>query len=460
MIAIRILALAGVASGAGAALPTYSGLQLQARANFSGAYNLPNSAFFTNSTPAINDSGAVAFRLAVIAGTESDGMWFGSGGAGGVIYFSPNNEDSALSDPTLNNAGFIATEQRFTTPSGVLRINTADNSAAVVVTPGFPFGVTTFGSPLINASGQIGYRGGITGAGQAFISWSAGVQAIHAAEAGYNPASDVSFLFTPAFNDARQIAGKVRLGAAGQTGETQPDQIRVYEADGSFAIIARDVDSQPGSMFSRFDNSVALTSDGRVAFMATLAAGGRGVFLSDGVTTVEIAREGVNGVGSIEFFSPGANDAGQVAFRAFDSGGLRAVFVGDGTGLVVVAREHDLVEIDLGTAQINENAASSPVFGGAPRINARGDVAFMAALTPPGNDAVEWGSGCFVALAQEAGIPGDIDGDGDVDFADLNLLLSSYNQAGAGLPADLDGDGDVDFADLNILLGNYNAGAQ
>ncbi|MBL0921955.1 MAG: S8 family serine peptidase [Phycisphaerales bacterium] len=51
--------------------------------------------------------------------------------------------------------------------------------------------------------------------------------------------------------------------------------------------------------------------------------------------------------------------------------------------------------------------------------------------------------------------PADIDGDGDVDFADLNTLLASYGQAGPNLPGDLDGDGDVDFNDLNIMLGAY-----
>ncbi len=54
---------------------------------------------------------------------------------------------------------------------------------------------------------------------------------------------------------------------------------------------------------------------------------------------------------------------------------------------------------------------------------------------------------------------GDLDGDGLVNFADLNLLLSAYNSTGAGLPEDLDNDGDVDFADLNLLLGVYNQGA-
>ena len=52
---------------------------------------------------------------------------------------------------------------------------------------------------------------------------------------------------------------------------------------------------------------------------------------------------------------------------------------------------------------------------------------------------------------------GDIDGDLEVDFADLNILLSSFNDAaGVGGPGDLDLDGDVDFADLNLLLSVFN----
>ena len=49
---------------------------------------------------------------------------------------------------------------------------------------------------------------------------------------------------------------------------------------------------------------------------------------------------------------------------------------------------------------------------------------------------------------------GDLDGDGDVDFDDLNILLASYGNDDGG---DLDGDGDTDFDDLNILLANYGS---
>ncbi len=54
---------------------------------------------------------------------------------------------------------------------------------------------------------------------------------------------------------------------------------------------------------------------------------------------------------------------------------------------------------------------------------------------------------------------GDLDGDGLVNFADLNLLLGSFNAVGENMPGDLDDDGDIDFADLNLLLGVYNQGA-
>ncbi len=62
----------------------------------------------------------------------------------------------------------------------------------------------------------------------------------------------------------------------------------------------------------------------------------------------------------------------------------------------------------------------------------------------------------FAVTVTGAGCPEDIDGDGDVDFADLNMLLGNFNTSGAGLAGDVDGDDDVDFADLNRVLGLFN----
>ena len=59
--------------------------------------------------------------------------------------------------------------------------------------------------------------------------------------------------------------------------------------------------------------------------------------------------------------------------------------------------------------------------------------------------------------AYEFGLMGDLDGDCDVDLADLAQLLASYgNTGGVGYNhGDLDCDGDVDLADLAELLSHY-----
>ena len=55
-------------------------------------------------------------------------------------------------------------------------------------------------------------------------------------------------------------------------------------------------------------------------------------------------------------------------------------------------------------------------------------------------------------------IPGDLNGDGCVDQADLGILLADWGCTGGDCPGDADGDGDTDQADLGILLANWGAG--
>jgi hypothetical protein len=52
------------------------------------------------------------------------------------------------------------------------------------------------------------------------------------------------------------------------------------------------------------------------------------------------------------------------------------------------------------------------------------------------------------------GIPGDVDGDGDVDLQDLLLVLGHF---GAGAGGDADGDGDTDLQDLLLVLGSFGS---
>jgi hypothetical protein len=57
----------------------------------------------------------------------------------------------------------------------------------------------------------------------------------------------------------------------------------------------------------------------------------------------------------------------------------------------------------------------------------------------------------------QAPCPGDADGDNQVNFTDLNAVLSAFGQSGApGFSgADLNNDGVVNFADLNAVLSAF-----
>jgi hypothetical protein len=65
--------------------------------------------------------------------------------------------------------------------------------------------------------------------------------------------------------------------------------------------------------------------------------------------------------------------------------------------------------------------------------------------------------GFWAGAGEEEFCYGDLDGDNDIDLADLAQLLGNYGMtSGAAYEdGDLDGDGDVDLADLAGLLGVY-----
>jgi hypothetical protein len=63
------------------------------------------------------------------------------------------------------------------------------------------------------------------------------------------------------------------------------------------------------------------------------------------------------------------------------------------------------------------------------------------------------------SITNDTAVPGDLDGDGDVDLTDLGALLSIYGDCdgdpGYDPLADLDGSGCIDLPDLAVLLTNY-----
>ncbi len=78
-------------------------------------------------------------------------------------------------------------------------------------------------------------------------------------------------------------------------------------------------------------------------------------------------------------------------------------------------------------------------------------------------DELRIGTSFGDVVSNTAAVPlldGDLDGDGFVGIADLNIVLGNWNQSvPPGDPlADPSGDGFVGIADLNVVLGNWNAG--
>lgn len=68
---------------------------------------------------------------------------------------------------------------------------------------------------------------------------------------------------------------------------------------------------------------------------------------------------------------------------------------------------------------------------------------------------LNYGSGQILKLVPTGDYtPGDLDGDGDVDGADLAILLGQWNSMDCG-PADITNDGIVGGADLAVQLGNW-----
>ena len=85
-----------------------------------------------------------------------------------------------------------------------------------------------------------------------------------------------------------------------------------------------------------------------------------------------------------------------------------------------------------------------------------GDLRF---IDDPDTDDTGHGEPPIVDMgAYEYQIPGDLNGDGGVGHADLNVLLSDWGCSGGDCPGDCDFDGDTDHSDLGILLHYWGTG--
>ena len=391
-----------VASLADAALPAYGGIELQARSNLlvnDNGWNLPPGSSFNSISASINSAAQVAFRVQVVPdagdpGLSRPGVWLGAHGVGGLVY--TGDIDALIdNDACINDAGDVIFTISSTGFGNTLYLYdaSAGSAAAVNTLPVIP---NSYQSPCVNASGDIGFQASFSG-GRAYAARLGGTTIPYVFDAGLSPGSPYTYLYTPSFNGAGTIAAKVATSAD----QFSAVEIRAFHSDGSSQLLLANQATDAASPYSKFDNSLALAGNGAIAVIATRVADNRRVVLrGNGATTIEIAA--VDPAGTIlelDSFAPAINDAGWVAFRARDANG-QAIYLGDGNSLVRVIGNGDVVDTDLGVAQLGQHDASA-VFAGRPAINARGDVAFVAGVYPQGNNQIEWGSGVFVAYADE-----------------------------------------------------------
>jgi WD40 repeat protein len=127
-------------------------------------------------------------------------------------------------------------------------------------------------------------------------------------------------------------------------------------------------------------------------------------------------------------------------------------FAPDGTGLVAASGYTHTIQVwDLTSETLVDQYTAETGWGLFPKTT--------VALSPNGawlgygrNDAtIVMATSPFGA----AGVVGDLDGDADVDGADLGVLLAAWGACG-GCEEDLDGNGEVDGADLGVLLSQWS----
>ena len=103
------------------------------------------------------------------------------------------------------------------------------------------------------------------------------------------------------------------------------------------------------------------------------------------------------------------------------------------------------------------NAGTTPWDPSNPSDGAHAKIWSSTASVPANNRTLGWMDDGVSQVTVMQTIAGDANLDGQVTFADLNLVLAHYNAAGIWDTGDLNYDGQVTFADLNLVLAHYNA---
>ncbi len=376
--------------------------ELQVRANAEGGFNAPPRSAFDQAAPILDERGHVAASLLVVQGSARPGLWYGGQGHGGLVYRAPD-EERVLTSLSFHSSGQIIFNQLVSsgTSDGIFRFDPATSVSEKILAAGGPFAIMSFSSVrLLDVQGsRLAFRANDWDGNRSLIlqplAGSPPPSGPHrlASEYAADPTSPFHYLFSPEMNESGRVVAKT-LDGNGR------DRLMEWLPDGratEIPVVGREVG--PGlPRIMGIDNSVALSSDGKLAFIGRLEGGARGVYLWDGSTLLEVAHTRSGGpLREIEYFAPAVNRNGRVAFRGKDAAGLQAIFVGNGNRLERVIGKHDPINSDLGPARIQKDNEHDPVFSGGVSLNDQDQLAFRATLTPAEDPQKEWGEGLYIA---------------------------------------------------------------
>jgi PEP-CTERM motif len=460
-----------------------------------------------------NDMGQTVFR-GVLTGpgvdtTNDDGLWLrntdslsllargGDAAAGlgpGVVY-------ELVTKAALNNTGQVAFRGRtsgdgssidrglWLGTQGSFKLIARDGDPAVGAGPGVVYNsLSNTDVALINDIGQTAFISHLSGPNVSNLNdvaiWMGGydslVMVIRQGDSapGTGAAFDDPRILSavPAINDLGQIAFANQLIGAGVN--ISNDQGIWSGSPGALNLVVRQGDAAPGTdvgvNFGNLKNPV-LNDTGEIAFRADVGSGASastGIWAEDSDTLGLVALASHHAPGTdpgvvFQGFSGGMlfNAAGQIAFggsltgTGVDDSNSNGIWATDDAGeLSLVVREADTIDVnndpsidDIRTISTISSLVDSGEDGRLQAFNDAGQLAIRLSFT-------DSSSGIFVFTTNP--IEGDLDGDGFVGIADLNIVLGNWNQnVPPGDPrADPSGNGFVGITDLNFVLGNWNAG--
>ncbi|WP_372653141.1 hypothetical protein [Halobacteriovorax sp.] len=353
-----------------------SDVEVVARANSYGSFNLPDSSFVLNSTVRNNSKGSIAFSFSsVIEEQMKMGMWVRNDHypAGGVIHISKAGD--YISDPFINEKGDIVFTvfNELEVVAVYLYKNKKNNLEKVLDTKDTSI-FLSIKNPEVNNSGTILFRASFRTGEKAIIIYKDNEFKTIATDKD----PKIAYLFGASFIDGNNIALKVREGSS--LAESQPDTIRLYDKRGHFTRLNSDHDFDENSIFSHFNNTIGSHFSSKYfAFIAKLR-NGKSVLVRQYDDSFQIiATEGEGGISKLEYFAPSVNERGSIAFRAINASKKRAIFFFDGFIFKEVLTEGDLISTDQSTAVIH--SSNGPAFGGGLTINNNDEIALQAKVS-------------------------------------------------------------------------------